>query len=181
MENATVLANQYQIHLALKRLCYVLVENYINFDNTILIGLQPRGWMVMKTINEILENDFNLKNIKTGIIDPTFHRDDFRRRKEVLKPAKVEMNYSVEDSRVILIDDVLFTGRTIRSGIDAMMDFGRPTTIELLVLVDRRYSRQLPIAPDYVGIEVDTRLEERVKVIYDENNVCNSILLLPKN
>jgi len=178
MENTTVLANQVQIHLALKRLCHVLIENYIDFNNTILIGLQPRGWMVMKRINQILTSEFEIKNLKTGIIDPTFHRDDFRRRKEVLKPAKVEMNNVIEDAKVILIDDVLFTGRTIRSGIDAMMDFGRPATIELLVLVDRRYSRQLPIAPNYVGIEVDTRLDERVKVEYDENNNCSAILLL---
>jgi pyrimidine operon attenuation protein/uracil phosphoribosyltransferase len=99
-------------------------------------------------------------------LDITFYRDDLR--KELHIPNKTDINFSMEGKRVILIDDVLYTGRTIRAALDALMDFGRPEKVELLILIDRRYSRQLPIQPDYVGKSIDSIISQKVKVLWDE-------------
>ncbi|MFM7729256.1 MAG: bifunctional pyr operon transcriptional regulator/uracil phosphoribosyltransferase, partial [Flavobacteriales bacterium] len=114
--------------------------------------------------------------VRTGELDVTFYRDDFRRR-EMVTPSSTRMDFTVEGLDVILVDDVLFTGRTIRAGMDALIDFGRPRTVELLVLVNRRYSRHLPIEPDYIGIQVDTIASEKVKVQWGDTEQQEGIWL----
>ena len=108
-------------------------------------------------------------NVELGSLDITFYRDDFRRRKNPLVPSSTQLNVSLEDKKVVLIDDVLYTGRTVRAALDAMLDFGRPSSVELLVLIDRRLSRHVPIQPDYVGHTVDVVAEERVTVEWGDN------------
>jgi len=110
-------------------------------------------------------------------LDATFHRDDFRRKEVPLIPNKTDINFEIEGKKVILIDDVLYTGRTIRSGMDAMLAFGRPSRMELLVLIDRRYSRHLPIQPDYKGMSVDTIARQRVSVHWKEIEGKDKVLL----
>ena len=113
-------------------------------------------------------------------LDITFHRDDFRRRETPLLPSITNIDFSIENKRIILIDDVLFTGRTIRAGLDALLTFGRPSQVQLLALIDRRFSRDLPIQADYIGKTVDTLASERVAVEWKESEGQDQILLFTK-
>lgn len=165
----------------LDRLCYQLIENHGDFSQSVLIGLQPRGIYLSDALHKRLESILRGKKVTYGKLDATFHRDDFRRHKGPIIPSEVSINFSIEDRKVILVDDVLYTGRTIRAGLDALLDFGRPGQVELLVLVDRRYSRQLPIEPDYVGLTVDTRASQKVRVEWKEDGSDVSVWLLTEN
>tara|TARA_B000000441_G_C21424962_1_gene167970 strand:- start:2 stop:409 length:408 start_codon:yes stop_codon:yes gene_type:complete len=133
-----------------------LIENHDDFSNTLLIGLQPRGVFLLERLVEILNNKYHIKKILTGKLDTTFFRDDFRTTGKILSPNSTEIDFQVQDKKVVLIDDVLFTGRSIRSALTAIDYFGRPSKIELLVLIDRRFSRDLPIQPDYLGTQIDS-------------------------
>ncbi|MEQ8325280.1 MAG: bifunctional pyr operon transcriptional regulator/uracil phosphoribosyltransferase PyrR [Vicingaceae bacterium] len=156
-----------QFDLVIRRLCCELIENHDEFSSSVIIGLQPRGIFLAKRIVDFLEAHYSIKVIH-GNLDVTFHRDDFRRKQSPLIPNKTNIDFIIEGKKVVLIDDVLYTGRTIRSGMDAMLAFGRPTKVELLVLIDRRYSRDLPIQPDYTGLSVDTIARQRVSVKWKE-------------
>ncbi|MEX0966663.1 MAG: bifunctional pyr operon transcriptional regulator/uracil phosphoribosyltransferase PyrR [Bacteroidia bacterium] len=176
--NPVVLLEDKRFSIAVDRLCYELIENHSRFSNSVLIGLQPRGIYLAKNLYQRLLELQPDSVIQYGNLDATFYRDDFRRREMPIIPQPQEMNFVVEGKKVILVDDVLFTGRTVRSALDALVDFGRPEKVELLVLVDRRYSRHLPIEPDYVGITVDTRSSQRVKVDWQETDGANKVMLI---
>ncbi|MFL5811265.1 MAG: bifunctional pyr operon transcriptional regulator/uracil phosphoribosyltransferase PyrR, partial [Flavisolibacter sp.] len=143
------LLNQQQITLTIKRLANQILENNVQLENTVLIGIQPRGIFLSDRIVKELSSLPDAKQVQYGKLDITFYRDDIR--KELHVPNQTDIRFSIEGKKVVLIDDVLYTGRTIRAALDALMDFGRPEKVELLVLIDRRYSRQLPIQPDYTG------------------------------
>lgn len=162
--NDRIILDSTQFDLTIKRLAHQLIENHNNFSNTIIIGLQPRGIFLAERIKAELNAIDKNYNVPAGSLDVTFYRDDYRRQDNPLVPNKTEMNFDIEDKDVILVDDVLFTGRTIRSGLDAMLAFGRPKTVELLVLINRRYERHLPIQADYIGKNVHTIVSERAKV-----------------
>jgi len=162
-----VILNSKHFELTINRLCYQLIEIHNDFSNTVLIGLQPRGINVLTRIKERLEAILG-KEVVCGNLDITFYRDDFRRREVPLIPSATNIDFVIENKKVVLIDDVLYTGRTIRSGLDALLAFGRPDQVELLTLVDRRFSRDLPIQADYVGKTVDTLISERVSVEWKE-------------
>ena len=136
----------------------------MNFKNTALIGIQPRGIILSDKLVEELKLETGDLALNYGKLDITFYRDDLR--KEMHIPNKTDIHFSIEGKKVVLIDDVLYTGRTIRAALDALMDFGRPDKVELLVLIDRRYSRQLPIQPDYVGKSIDSIISQKVKVLW---------------
>jgi pyrimidine operon attenuation protein/uracil phosphoribosyltransferase len=165
----------------IKRLCYELIENHNNFENTVIIGLQPRGIYLSSRICKELFNIIGLENIPNGHLDVTFYRDDFRRRDSPLVPNRTQIDFIIEDKNVILVDDVLYTGRTIRAGMDALLAFGRPKKVELMVLIDRRYSRHLPIQPDYVGKVVDTITSDNVKVKWNELDGFDEVLMITEN
>ena len=168
--------NEQQISLTIKRLAHQLQENHINFQNTVLIGLQPRGiYLSDRIIGEINAANSSAP-ILYGKLDITFYRDDIR--KELHIPNQTSINFSIEEKKVVLIDDVLYTGRTIRAALDALMDFGRPAKVELMVLIDRRYSRQLPIQPDYVGKSIDSIVTQKVKVLWKGRDDRDEVLLL---
>jgi pyrimidine operon attenuation protein/uracil phosphoribosyltransferase len=176
-----VILNTKQFELTLNRLCYQLIENHNDFSNSVLIGLQPRGIHVVRRLKEKLEEILN-HSVVCGNLDITFYRDDFRRREKPLIPSATNIDFIIENKRVVLIDDVLFTGRTIRSGIDAMMAYGRPQQVELLTLIDRRFKRQLPIQADYVGKTIDTIATERVNVEWEEIEGEDKVVLYtPEN
>ena len=159
-----------ELNIILERICYQLIEYYNDFSNTVLIGLQPRGvFFARKIINKLSEITLN-NDIKYGELDSTFFRDDFR-RKDSIKPNETNIEFLVEDKKILLIDDVLYTGRSIRSSLDSIVSFGRPKSIELLVLINRRFSREIPIEPKYIGKSVDVINFERVKVDWEKNNV----------
>jgi pyrimidine operon attenuation protein/uracil phosphoribosyltransferase len=174
-----VILNATQLELTLKRLAHELVETHHDFQNSVLIGLQPRGIHVAARIKAQLEQILG-HSIQAGSLDITFHRDDFRRRETPLLPSVTNIDFSIENKRIILLDDVLFTGRTIRAGLDALLTFGRPSQVQLLTLIDRRYSRDLPIQADYVGKTVDTLASERVAVEWKETEGADCVLLFTK-
>jgi pyrimidine operon attenuation protein/uracil phosphoribosyltransferase len=164
-----VLLNSKEVNIILHRLACQLIEKHFDFKDTILIGIQPRGTFLAERLKLMLENEYNTPTIKLGLLDITFFRDDFRRTDKPLEANETKINFIVENKKVIFIDDVLFTGRSIRSALTAIQSFGRPSEIELLVLIDRRFSRNLPIQPDYRGRQVDAINNEKVKVEWSEN------------
>ena len=166
-----------QFGIMIERLANQLIENHGDFSNTILVGIQPRGVEFSKRILEKL-NQISDNNIQSGNLDITFFRDDFGRRDNPIEAQELDMNVSVEGKRVVLIDDVLFTGRSIRSAMDALLSFGRPKQVELMVLIDRRLTRHLPIQPNYVGRTVDTILEEKVIVKWKSSQSEDKIILI---
>lgn len=169
MSQKTLLTSK-EVTIILHRLACQLIEKHLDFSNTILIGIQPRGKYLAQRIKAIIEQDYQIKNVPLGFLDITFFRDDFRRGEKSLEANKTEIDFIVEDKKVVFIDDVLYTGRSIRAALTAIQSFGRPSEIELLVLIDRRFSRHLPIQPDYRGRQVDAINNEKVKVSWTEND-----------
>ena len=172
------LLNSKEIHIILHRLACQLIEKHNNFKNTVLIGIQPRGIYLAKRLVAILQNNYAISTIKLGHLDITFYRDDFRRRDEPLEANKTHIDFIVEDKNVVFIDDVLFSGRSIRAALTAIQSFGRPSDIELLVLIDRRFSRHLPIQPDYIGRQVDVINEEKVTVHWKEKDSKDAVYII---
>lgn len=166
-----------QFDITIKRLSHQLIENYNDFSDAVIIGLQPRGYLLAQRIHKELISINPQLNLEVGSLDVTFYRDDFRRKDAPIIPNKTDINFIIEDKRVILMDDVLFTGRTIRSGLDAMLAFGRPKTVELLVLINRRYKRHLPIQADYIGKNVHSIVSERVKVNWKDTDKKDEVIL----
>lgn len=164
-----ILLNQQEIEVILQRLACQLIENHTDFKNTVLIGLQPRGIFLANRLQSILNNELHEHAPLFGKLDITFYRDDFRRGDKILQANQTDINFIVENKRVVFIDDVLYTGRSIRAALTAIQSFGRPKTVELLTLIDRRFSRHLPIQPDYNGKQVDAINNERVVVKWKEN------------
>ncbi|HSP11810.1 MAG TPA: bifunctional pyr operon transcriptional regulator/uracil phosphoribosyltransferase PyrR [Salegentibacter sp.] len=175
-----VLLTSKEIDIILHRLACQLIENHTNFKESVLIGIQPRGVYLAERILKILQQEYKLKDVKWGQLDITFYRDDFRRSDKPLEANKTKIDFVVEDKRVIFIDDVLYTGRSIRAALTAIQSFGRPKEIELLSLIDRRFSRHLPIQPDYSGRQVDAINEEKVKVNWKENDGEDGVYLISK-
>ena len=173
--------NQKDIQITIERLCHQLIEHHDSFDNTVIIGVQPRGKFLSSRIIVKLKQLLNTANLESGSLDISFYRDDLRRREEPIVPDIMDMNLSLEGKNVVLIDDVLFTGRSIRSAIDALMAFGRPKSVELLILIDRRFSRDLQIQPNYVGRTVDAIDSERVIVEWKEDVGKDRVLMVKKD
>ncbi len=167
-----------EIDIILHRLACQLIENHTHFRDTVLIGVQPRGKFLADRIRQILVNEYEVTDIKLGYLDITFYRDDFRRGEKPLEANKTHIDFVVEDKRVVFIDDVLYTGRSIRSALTAVQSFGRPQEIELLTLIDRRFSRHLPIQPNYRGRQVDAINKEKVKVHWVENEGEDAVYLV---
>ena len=167
-----------KLSITLLRLCHQLIEQHGDFSDTVLLALQPRGIYLGQRICRLLKELLNTDEILYGELDTTFFRDDFRRRQSPLKPNQTHVDFLIENKHVVLIDDVLYTGRTIRAAMDAMLAYGRPDSVELLVLVDRVRKRELPIEPIYVGITVDTIETERVMVNLVESGGEDSVLLV---
>ena len=158
-----------RLQITIERLAYQVIENYTDLSSVILLGIQPRGvFLADKIYSQISKMGLDVLP-KYGKIDITFYRDDIR--KELHEPNKTDIPFSIEEKNVILIDDVLYTGRTIRAALDALLSFGRPQKVELCVLINRRYSRQLPIQPDYCGKAIDSIISQKVKVEWDREEV----------
>ncbi|MEO1012751.1 MAG: bifunctional pyr operon transcriptional regulator/uracil phosphoribosyltransferase PyrR [Bacteroidota bacterium] len=173
-----VLLSSKEINIILHRLACQLLENHLDFRNTVLIGLQPRGIYVAHRLKKILQQQYDVQKIDLGLLDITFYRDDFRRGEKPLEANTTKIDFLVEDKKVVFIDDVLYTGRSIRAALTAIQSFGRPREIELLTLIDRRFSRHLPIQPNYRGRQVDAFNNEKVKVMWEENDGEDLIYLI---
>jgi pyrimidine operon attenuation protein/uracil phosphoribosyltransferase len=170
-----IILSEQQVALTIKRLAHQMLENHLQLENTVIIGIQPRGIYLSDRIVHTLKELVINKTIEYGILDITFYRDDVR--KELHVANKTHIPFSIENKKVILVDDVLWTGRTIRAALDALLDFGRPQKVELCVLIDRRFNRELPIQPDYTGRAIDTIVSQKVKVFWKENGTKECVEL----
>ncbi|MBC7614789.1 MAG: bifunctional pyr operon transcriptional regulator/uracil phosphoribosyltransferase PyrR [Pedobacter sp.] len=177
MQKRTLLNGQ-KFQITIKRLCHQLIENHTDFSNTVLIGIQPRGTYFADRVHQELSSILSTSTIKKGNLDITFFRDDFRRKDGLVTASSNTIDFIIEGKRVVLIDDVLWTGRTIRAAMDALLAFGRPEKVELMVLIDRRFSRHLPIEPNYIGQQVDCVDSQKVKVSWEENEGEDKVILL---
>ena len=175
-----VLLNSKEVNITLHRLACQLIENHDDFSQTVLIGIQPRGTFLADRLASMLKEEYKIKDIKLGHLDITFFRDDFRRGDKPLEANTTEINFIVEDKNVVFIDDVLYTGRSIRSALTAIQSFGRPKNVELLALIDRRFSRHLPIQPNYRGRQVDAIDNQKVRVNWVENEGEDAVYLIDK-
>ena len=172
-----IILDSQQLQLTLRRLAHQLLEQHPNFENTILLGIQPRGVWFANRLVHVIKAEFGLATVPFGLLDVSFYRDDVHREANI-KTYKTDIEISLENKNVVLIDDVLYTGRTIRSAMDAMLDYGRPSKVELCVLVDRKFSRHLPVQADYVGKAIDSSISQKVKVKWKENDEVDEIVLI---
>ncbi|MFM7079044.1 MAG: bifunctional pyr operon transcriptional regulator/uracil phosphoribosyltransferase PyrR [Bacteroidota bacterium] len=163
--------------ITIDRLCYQLIENHGDFSNSVIIGLQPRGVYLSNRIANRLNHLLGGKPVVNGNLDITFFRDDFRRREQVIVPSSTDIDFVVENKKVILTDDVLYTGRSVRAAMDALQSFGRPLKVELLALIDRKFSREIPIEPTYVGKAIDSIMSEKVRVLWSEVDGTDEVWL----
>lgn len=178
MDVSRLIINKQRFLLTVDRLCYELIENHGNFEDTCLIGIQDRGALLSDFLMERLKK-LNKKMVpRYGKLDITFYRDDYRHREKPLKASSTLIDFIVEDQKVILVDDVLYSGRTVHAAMTAIQDFGRASSIEFLCLVDRRFNRHFPIKSDYTGIIVDTMDESYVRVEWEHIHGQSQILLL---
>ena len=164
-----ILLSSTQLDLTIKRLAHQLVENQNELNNIVFVGIQPRGKLVANKMMDTIASLYPDFKLQYGVLDITFYRDDIR--DELHEPKETTITQSTEGKKVILIDDVLYTGRTIRAALDALQDFGRPKKVELCVLIDRSFNRELPIQPDYCGLSIDTKPQQNVVVDWSNNNV----------
>jgi pyrimidine operon attenuation protein/uracil phosphoribosyltransferase len=147
-----------------------------NFDSFAIVGIQTRGVDLSNRIKAGLDEKTG-KDIKTGILDITFHRDDLTTRGKLPQIKETRIDFDIEDMIILLVDDVLYTGRTAKAAIETLMSYGRPSAIKYLVLVDRG-NRELPIQADYCGHHVETDAGDRVKAFFSEtDNVNDSVVL----
>ncbi|WP_432708396.1 bifunctional pyr operon transcriptional regulator/uracil phosphoribosyltransferase PyrR [Pedobacter sp.] len=177
MQKRTLLDGK-KFQITIKRLCHQLIESHTDFSKTVLIGIQPRGSYFADRIKQELSEILNTQSLKKGNLDITFFRDDFRRKDGLVSASSNTIDFIIEGKKVILIDDVLWTGRTIRAALDALLAYGRPAKVELMVLIDRRFSRHVPIEPDYIGLQVDSLDSQLVKVSWKETEGEDKVILL---
>ncbi|MCB0604551.1 MAG: bifunctional pyr operon transcriptional regulator/uracil phosphoribosyltransferase PyrR [Saprospiraceae bacterium] len=177
-EGREIISNQ-KFDIVVRRLCYQLIENYQDFSNACIIGLQPRGTILSKLIYNLLTHEFGVKEIEYGDLDITFYRDDYRDRTKVLHASETRMNFIVEQKRVLLIDDVLYTGRSIHAAMSAIQHYGRPSSIELLSFIDRRFNRDFPIQSNYTGLVVDALDEAYVILQWNQEKTSSSVNIYP--
>lgn len=163
-----ILLTPLQLRLTVTRLAHQLTEIESDLTQVVFIGLQPRGVFISDAIIKEVGKIYNTP-VNYGVLDITFYRDDFR--KEFHQANQTHIPFSLENKKVILIDDVLYTGRTIRAALDALLDFGRPKEVKLCVLVNRRFNREFPIQPDYAGISIDSIVSQKVKINRDSLEV----------
>lgn len=176
-----LIVNHQLLDIMVMRLCHQLIENHGDFSDSVILGLQPRGKFVAQRIQSTLASILG-KQVPIGYLDTTFHRDDFRRRDTPLTANATRIDFLIEGKKVILVDDVLYTGRSVRAALDAMIAYGRPANVELLVLIDRLYSRHLPIDATYIGQRVNSLQSQRVLVEWKgQDTPEDNIWLITKN
>lgn len=171
----TVLTEK-QLAVTIQRLGQQILENHLDLHQTVIIGLQPRGIYLSDRLVKELKKELPAAGVQYGKLDITFYRDDVRDHLHIANSTDIP--FSIDGKQVILIDDVLYTGRTTRAALDALQDFGRPARVELCVLIDRRYSRELPIQADYIGKSIDSLITQKVRVFWNEKDGEEQVALI---
>ena len=177
MSKGRVIIGQRRFALTIERLCQQLIEQHGRFEGTCLIGIQPRGVHLAGRLQKELQRILQTDRLEVGKLDITFYRDDFRTRDKPLSASRTEIDFLVENKEVILVDDVLYTGRTVQAALTALNHYGRAKKVELLSMVDRRFNRHLPVQADYVGLTVDAVDKAFVRVEWAEINGEDQILI----
>ena len=170
-----IILDKEQLHSTIEQLALQLQQNHPDPANVVFIGIQQGGVVLADDIVACLQKKVQGQKIQYGQLDITFYRDDIRM--EIMSPDTMHIPFSIENKNVVLIDDVLFTGRTIKAALDVLLDYGRPAKVELCVLIDRKEHRQFPIQADYVGVSLFTDKKEKVKLIKGEDGNKHVILL----
>ena len=170
-----VILDDEQVGRTLRRIAHELVEKHADLDQLALVGIYTRGALLAERLRDLIEQ-FTGRSVPTGALDISFYRDDVRVHPQPVVKA-TRLDFPIDGRSVVLVDDVLFTGRTIRSAIEALFGYGRPERVQLAVLVDRGH-RELPIRPDYVGKNLPTARGERVNVQLSEVDDVDRIVLL---
>jgi len=160
-----------------QRIVRQLIENHGDFSDTCIVGIQDRGGYFADRLHDSLKKEISELKLDFGKIDITFYRDDFRTSNSPLSASKTEINFLVENKKVILVDDVLYTGRTINAALSALQHYGRPKKVELAVMVDRRFNRELPIKADYIGTAIDAIDDAYVDVKWKQVDGEDEIIL----
>lgn len=172
-----VLMNKSDMERTLERLAYQLMEKYENMEKVLLVGIVRRGVNLSNRLAKILSEKTG-KKILQGTLDISLYRDDWTSLAAIPELTASDIPVSIEGMHVVLVDDVLYTGRTVRAALEALQDYGRSSSIELLVLVDRGH-RELPIYAAYVGKQVITSKSEQIDVLLEELDGCDEVRLLP--
>ncbi len=177
MAEKAVILDDKAIGRAITRIAHEIIERNKGIDECILVGIKTRGAFIAKRLAEKIEQ-IEGKPILTGELDITLYRDDLSQKNPGQEPLvqQVDIKHSIKDRKVILVDDVLYTGRTVRAAMDAVMDLGRPAQIQLAVLIDRGH-RELPIRSDYVGKNIPTSSEERIVVEMTESDNTDRVTI----
>jgi pyrimidine operon attenuation protein / uracil phosphoribosyltransferase len=177
MQTTRVISEKLQFDLTIERLCYHLIEDYDDFKDTCIVGIQTGGVQLASRIIEKLRGILTDVDVPFGKLDITFYRDDFRTSKKPLAANVNDMPFIIENQRVILVDDVLYTGRSVQSAMTALNHYGRPESVKLMVMVDRRFKRQVPVQPDYVGISVDALDDAYINVEWQNTEGADRIVI----
>ena len=164
------------IRRTITRLAYEITERNKGVENIAIVGVRTRGASLAERLVAKIE-EIEGKEVPLGILDITLYRDDFRKRLKQPLVQATDISFEIDDVDVVLVDDVLYTGRTSRAALDALMDFGRPASVQLAVLVDRGH-RELPIRPDYVGKSIPTSIGEEIRLRLKEIDGEDGILLV---
>jgi pyrimidine operon attenuation protein / uracil phosphoribosyltransferase len=177
MANERVVMDAQAIERALTRVAHEVVERNKGTEQLALIGIRSRGVYIAERLRAKIRAIEDTE-VPSGIIDITLYRDDLSRSLQQPEVKGTQIPFAVDDKRVVLVDDVLYTGRTVRAALDALIDFGRPRSVQLVVLVDRGH-RELPIRPDYVGKNLPTAVNESVQVRLQESDGCDEVVIAP--
>ncbi|KRQ86546.1 Bifunctional protein PyrR [Caloramator mitchellensis] len=178
MREKAVLLDDKSIQRALVRISHEIIEKNKGVENVVLLGIKTRGVPLAKRIASYIES-FEGFMVPVGTVDISLYRDDLTEKYEEPHVEKNKLDFDIKGKKVILVDDVIFTGRTVRAALDAVMDLGRPKSIQLAVLVDRGH-RELPIRPDYVGKNVPTSLNEVIEVRLNETDNEDKVIIIEK-
>lgn len=177
MEEKAIILDAQMINRALTRIAHEIIERNKGIEECILVGIKTRGAFLAERLAEKIEH-IEGGPIKTGELDITLYRDDLSLKNDTNEPLvqQVDITHNVTDKKIILVDDVLFTGRTVRAAMDAVMDLGRPAQIQLAVLIDRGH-RELPIRADYIGKNIPTSSSERIVVKVTETDEVDAVII----
>ena len=162
-----------EIERSITRISHEIIENNKGVKDLAIVGIRTRGYVLAERIAAVINNLYGTK-LDVGALDITFYRDDLSAISEQPVIHNTEIGFDIENKNIVLVDDVLYTGRTIRCALDALIDFGRPKTIQLAVLIDRGH-RELPIRADYVGKNIPTSQKELVQVKFQETDSEDSV------
>lgn len=173
-----IIIKQKELNNILNKLAKSIIKKYKNLNNLVIIGIHTNGVYLAKRITDIIQKLTN-KKLKLGFIDITFYRDDIGYRKDIQQPKETQIDFDINNKDVVLVDDVLYTGRTIRAAMEQVLEIGRPKTISVAVLIDRGL-RELPIYAEFVGKKINTTHRQQIELLLKETGGDDTVRIYTK-